>query len=259
MTRRCNITNYNSKLFLKVKALLLLMVIAAGRPVFAQEKMPPHIHSYLDFTIAFGDQEGTAAVSYIRNWRLGKKRKLELGLGLRLTSYTGVDREFYTAPARLARSSTVPFTGVFSGHEIQNVDTLTVQGPFTNSLNLSANLAYRIGKKWNVGANIDLVGFTAGRTNSATLVSNGSSSNESNAKPSSFNLLLTGDLDYGSLNSEFFVEYNVAPRWYIKVVYQFFFTEYNTQTIYQTAPDGTKVYRFRNKANLLGAGVTYDL
>lgn len=244
---------------MKVSVLFLLIIIAAGKPAFAQENTTHRIHSYLDFSVAFGDQEGTAALSYVRNWRLGKTRKLELGLGLRWTSYTGTKREFYTAPASLARSSTVPFVGVFSGHEYQNVDTLTVQTPFTSSLNLSANLGYRIGKKWYAGANIDLIGFTLGNTNSATLVTNGTALTESKAKPSSFNLLLTGDLDYGSLNSEFFVEYNVAPRWNIKAVYQFFFTEYNTQAIYQTAPDGTKVYRFRNKANLFGAGVSYDL
>ncbi len=244
---------------MKVKPLLFLIIIVAASPVQAQQNITSRIHSYLDFTVALGDQQGTAAASYVRNWRLGKTGKLELGFGARLTSYTGDKREFYTAPARLARSSTVPFKGVFSGHEYQNVDTLTVQRPFTNSLNLSINSGYRVGKKWYIGANIDLIGFTVGSTTSSVLVSNGLAVTESMATPSHFNLLLTGDLDYGSLNSELFVKYNIAPRWDIKAVYQFFFTEYNTQTIYQTAPDGTSVYRFRNKANLLGVGVSYDL
>jgi len=234
-------------------------MVTAGVTAVAQENSHPPIHSYLDFTAAFGDQEGTVTFSYVRNWRPGKTGKLELGLGLRWTSYAGTKRAFYTAPARLARSSTVPFIGVFSGHEYQNVDTVTVQKPFTSSLNLSANLGYRIGKKWRVGANIDLIGFTLGSSSDAILLSNGSTRSESNARPSSFNLLLTGDLDYGSLNSEFFVAYGISPRLYIKAVYQFYFTEYNTKAIYQTAPDGTEVYRFRNKANLFGAGVSYDL
>jgi len=243
---------------MNIKGIFLLIIISAGGNVIAQN-IPPRIHSYLDLTLAIGDQEGTAAVSYVRNWRIGKARKLELGLGLRWTSYTGSKREFYTAPASLARSSTIPFVGVFSGHEYQNVDTLTVQAPFTNSLNLSINGGYRLGKKWRTGANIDLIGFTLGNTSSAILVSNKNSFSEPNASPSSFNLLLTGDLDYGALNSEFFVEYSINPRWRIKAVYQFFFTEYNTKAIHQTAPDGTTVYRFRNKANLFGAGVSYDL
>jgi hypothetical protein len=241
------------------KTLFFLMMVIAGGSAYAQENIPPRIHCYLDLTLAFGDQEGTAAFSCVRNWRLGKSEKLELGFGLRWTSYTGSKKEFYTAPARLARSSTVPFIGVFSGHEDQNVDTLTVESPFTNSLNLSVNGGYRFGKKWRAGANIDLIGFTFGNTSSATLVSNGKVLTESDVKPGSFNLLLTGDLDYGALNSEFFVEYSITPRWHIKAVYQFFFTEYNTKAIHQTAPDGTIVYRFRNKANLFGAGVSYDL
>jgi hypothetical protein len=153
----------------------------------------------------------------------------------------------------------VPFLGVFSGHEEQNVDTLIVQKPFTSSLNLSANAGYRFGKKWYAGLNIDLLGFTVGSTCSSVLLSNESNTAEPITKPSNWNLLLTGDLDYGSLNSEFFVKYNISLRWDIKLVYQFFFTEYNTQTVYQTAPDGTEVKRFRNKANLFGLGVSHDL
>lgn len=248
-----------SETLMKIKLFLILILFAGTFNAHAQQSGPPRIHAYLDLTFAIGNQEGTAAFSYIRNWRLGKTRKLDLGLGLRWTSYAGVKREFYTAPASLARSSTVPFIGVFSGHEDQNIDTLTVQRPFTNSLNLSANAGYRFGKKWYVGLNIDLIGFTFGRTTSAILLSNGNTTTEPTANPSSFNLLLTGDLDYGALNSEFFVKYTINTRWDIKIVYQFFFTEYNTQTIHQNAPDGTAVYRFRNKANLLGLGISYDL
>jgi len=69
--------------------------------------------------------------------------------------------------------------------------------------------------------------------------------------------LLTGDNDYGSLNSEFFLKYKLSGRWDLRAVYQFFFAEYKTQTIKQIAPDGTEVDRFRNKANLFGLGVSY--
>jgi len=234
---------------------LLVVLLLTGLETTAQKIESSHIHEYLDFTVALGNLEGTVTFSYVRNWRLGKTGRLELGPGLRWTSYTGSNRNFYTAPANLARSSTVPFLGVFSGHEEQNVDTLTVKHPFTSSLNLSVNAGYRLGKKWYAGLNIDLIGFSIGSTTSSVLLSNGSNAAEPVTKPSNRNLLLTGDLDYGSLNSEFFVKYNISSRWDIKLVYQFFFTEYNTQTIYQTAPDGTEVKRFRNKANLLGLGV----
>lgn len=244
---------------MRIPFFFFLTICYTGLEVQAQQTIVARIHYYVDFTAAIGNQEGTAAFSYVRNWRLGKTKKLELGFGLRLTSYLGTNKEYYTAPASLARSSTVPFLGVFSGHEYQNVDTLTVQRPFTNSLNLTANVGYRFGKKWYAGLNIDLMGFTVGRTTSSMLMSNGSTINEPVTKASSWNVLLTGDLDYGSLNSEFFVKYNIAPRWNLKAIYVFFFNEYKTKSIHQTAPDGTEVYRFRNKANLLGLGASYDL
>ena len=89
---------------------------------------------------------------------------------------------------------------------------------------LFLNAGYRFGHKWYAGLNIDLVGFSIGSTTPSVLLSNGSNKAEPVTKPSSGNLLLTGDLDYGSLNSEFFVKYNISPRWDVKLVYQFFFT-----------------------------------
>jgi len=37
------------------------------------------------------------------------------------------------------------------------------------------------------------------------------------------------------------------------------FAEYKTTYLYQVAPDGTRVDRFRNKVNAFGIGVSYDL
>lgn len=244
---------------MKMRGWIFFMAVLFITKAQAQIETLPRIDAFLDLTVAAGNQEGTAAFSYVRNWRLGKSRKLELGLGARFTSYVGTNKEFYTAPARLARSSTVPFVNVFSGHTYQNVDTLTVARPFTNSLNLSLNAGYRLGNKWYLGLNIDLLGFSFGRKSSAILLTNGKQISEPEARPVSWNLLLTGDLDYGALNSEFFIAYHISARWALKAAYQFFFTEYNTQSIHQTAPDGSSVYRFRNKANLLGLGVHYDL
>lgn len=225
----------------------------------AQSKQLPHYNQFIDFSVAAGSSQGTGAFSYAYNWRIGRRRKLEAGLGFRLTSYLGNKKEFYTAPARLARSTTVPFVIVFAGHKEENLDTLTVQRPFTTSLNISANFGYHLSARWYAGFNIDLIGFTVGRTTSAILRSNGSTTTEPSAKPAHFNALLTGDNDYGALNSEFFIKYKLKSRWDIKAVYQFFFTEYKTQNVKQIAPDGTIVDRFRNKANLFGLGVSYHI
>ena len=223
----------------------------------AQTTTLPHINRFIDFSATIGESQGVLAASYVHNWRIGKKKKWEAGFGVRLSSYFGVKTDFTTAPARLSRSTTFPFVIVFADHLAKNEDTLNVQRPFTNSLNLSANFGYNFNSRFSAGFNIDLIGFTFGRTTSAILTSNGMTKTEQAAKPSPFNVLLTGDNDYGSLNSEFFLKYSLSKRWAIKADYQFVFVEYKTTTITQIAPDGTQVNRFRNKVNAFGFGVAY--
>ena len=239
------------------KIILLVLVVISGYSGFSQNKTPGKINRFTDLTVAAGSGRGTAAFSYVHNWELGKKQKWEAGFGARLTSYFGSKQEHTTAPARLARGTTVPFAVVFAPQKSENWDTLTVQRPWSNALNLSVNFGYNFTDQWSAGFNIDLVGFTLGRKTAAILTSNGITTTEPAAKPSAFNLLLTGDLDHGSLNSEFFLKYKLNSRWGIRAVYQFYFSEYKTATAKQVAPDGTLVTRFRQKGNNLGAGLAY--
>jgi len=211
----------------------------------------------VDFTAAAGSSRGSVAASYLYNWRMGKKKKFEIGLGARLTTTFGTKQEYITAPAKLSRTNTIPFATVFSGENTANWDTLTVQKPLVASLNATINIGYNFSSKWSGGFNIDLVGFSVGRKSAAVLLSNGVTRSEPEAKPAAFNLLLTGDLDYGNLNSEFYLKYKFNDSWGIRGVFQFQFNEYKTTTIKQTAPDGTSVDRFRSKANNLGVGFTY--
>jgi hypothetical protein len=239
-----------------MKKIIIAMVVVLLPVVFIRAQSA-RVNQFADIAGAIGSSQGTVALSYVYNWQLGKKKKWEAGLGLRWTGYAGTKRDFTTAPGRLSRTTTTPFVIVFAGQKTENWDTLTVQRPFVNSLNLSADFGYNLDKHWSLGFNIDLVGFSFGRSSSGILTSNGVTKNEPNAKPASFNVLLTGDNDYGSLNSEFFVKYRLSPRWGIRAVYEFYFAEYKTSTITQTAPDGTVVNRFRNKVNAVGAGVSY--
>lgn len=217
-------------------------------------------NKFLDLTGTIGTSQGTVAGAFVYNWKIGARRKIEAGLGVRWTTYAGTKRDFLTAgPARKTRSYTTPFLIFFAGQEEQNFDTLTVQRPLTNSLNLSVNLGYNISPKWYAGFNIDLIGFSFGRKGSGILTSNGTTVIDPDAKPSSFNVLLTGDHDRGTLNSEFFVSYQAYRRWGVKAVYQFIFVEYETNMKQQIFSDGTMNNRFRNKANNFGLGVTYKL
>ena len=236
---------------MKFIAAALLMIFVS--PGFAQKKT----HQLVDLALTAGSSRGSVAASYVYNWQLGQKRRFEIGLGARLTTAFGTKQEYTTAPARLARTNTIPFAIVFAGQNTVNWDTLTVQRPLVASLNATINLGYNFSSKWSGGFNIDLIGISAGRKSAAILVSNGITRTEPSAKPAAFNLLLTGDLDYGSLNSEFYLKYKWNEKWGVRGIYQFQFNEYKTTTIKQTAPDGSLVDRFRSKANNFGVGITY--
>ncbi len=243
-----------------MKKILLICTMSSFYLIgFGQQTKPTGNQQWLDLAATAGSSQGSAAASYVYTWKIGKKKKLEAGLGARFTSMFGKKVDFITAPAKISRSNTTPFLIVFAGQETANWDTLTVQRPFVNSLNLSANFGYNFSSRWSAIFNIDLIGFGFGRKSSAILTSNGVTRTEPNAKPAGFNVLLTGDLDYGNLNSEFSIKYKLNDRWSVRGIYQFLFTEYKTSTIKQTAPDGTQVDRFRNKANNFGAGLTYAL
>ncbi len=234
---------------------LLGIALCASMMAFSQKSSR---NQFADITGTIGNSQGSGALAYVHNWKIGKKQRIEVGVGARLTTYFGTKKDFLTAgPAKKTRSATTPFLIFFAGQEEQNFDTLTVQRPLTNSLNLTANLGYNISSKWFAGFNIDLIGFTFGRNGSGILTAAGTTTVEPNAKPTTFNVLLTGDHDRGSLNSEFFLKYKLDNRWALKAVYQFIFVEYETETRKQTFSDGSTNMRFRNKANNFGLGLAY--
>lgn len=243
------------------KIYLIFFLLIIGYQGFTQVSKPAVLtNEYLDLTATIGKDQGTVSFSFVHNWKVGKNKKFELGVGVRGTTYFGTKKDFVTAgPASLTRTTSIPFLIVFSDMQEENIDTLNVQRPLIYAINASFNMGYQFSPKFYGGINIDVIGFTVGRKSSAVLTSNGNTQTEPSAKPAGFNLLLTGDLDKGSLNSEFFFRYQVSKQWSIKALYQFIFVEYKTQNIVQIAPDGTEIDRFRNKANNLGLGIVYHL
>jgi hypothetical protein len=236
--------------------LILAVAVVIGNTAFAQQQQKKNFNT-LTTSLTAGSSRGSVAVAYNYHWLLGKKKKFEVALGVRNTLQFGTKQEYLTAPAKLARTNTIPFLIVFAGLNEANIDTLVVQRPLVNSLNAMIQLGYHFSPKFSAGFNIDLLGFTVGRKSAAILTSNGVTTTEPESKPANFNALLTGDLDYGSLNSEFLLQYKINDKWGIRGVYQFVFSEYKTQNISQIAPDGTVVKRFRQKANNLGIAISY--
>ncbi|MFN3841532.1 MAG: hypothetical protein ACK4RF_12575 [Cyclobacteriaceae bacterium] len=198
---------------------------------------------YVNLTGAIGSNQGSVSIDYVHLWRLGKSQKIEIGFGGRFTSYFGSSQYYSSAPASLAADET-------------KSDSLLLQSPQVNALNIAINLGYRISPKLGVGFNIDALGFSFGGTKDGSYI-NGSQGQATSAKPTSFNILLIGNSDRGSLNSEFYVRYFIKEKFAIKVAYQYLFTEYTTDTKVQQLPEPND--RFRNKASLVSLGITKQL
>jgi hypothetical protein len=245
------------------KIFTITIVLLLPATIWAQNKQKS-TSRWVDLTGTVGSSQGTVAGAYAYNWKFGKKRRLELGTGLRWTTYAGTKKDFITSgPAKYTRSFTTPFLIFFAGQKEANFDTLEVQRPLTSSINLTINIGYTITPKWYAGFNIDVIGYTFGRRTGGVLAGKNGSGQQGNysdnkVDPTSFNLLLTGDHDKGSLNSEFFLRYQLNDKWGIKGVYQFVFVEYQTQTVQQAIPEGPLNDLFRNKANNFGLGVSYS-
>jgi hypothetical protein len=117
------------------------------------------------------------------------------------------------------------------------------------------NLRYKFNEKILVGFNIDAIGFSFGGRKNGNYI-NGFEGAMTNAKPTSFNILLTSDNDRGSLNSELYVKYFLDEKWGVRAAAQFHFTEYTTDVEIQQNPKPND--RFRNKSLMIAFGVTYQ-
>lgn len=219
--------------FITTIAFILLASVAS----IAQEKTAAN---YGSFTVAIGDREWSGSLEFFHNWRFGKTQKFMVGLGGRFTSYFGSDQYFSSAPASLASDNT-------------KSDSLLLSSSNIYSLNMAINLAYRVTKKFDVGFDIDAVGFSFGGKQNGYYL-NGNMGQSTSASPTAFNALLIGNNDRGTLNSEFYLRYFFKENIGIKLAYQYLFTEYTTDTAVQQIPEAND--RFRHKARMVSIGIT---
>jgi hypothetical protein len=227
--------------------------IVATTVVRAQER--ESASNEVDVNIGVGNYRASFNAAFFRTWKFGKNRRIGIGSGLRYTGFTGADIYYITAPAELTSGSTSPLI-LFKENIATNIDSLLINSPFVNSLNLAINLDYRISEKLVAGFNIDAIGFSFGKEVSGNYI-NGYEGKNTSGTPTPFNILLISDNDRGSLNSEFYAKYFLNDKWGIKAGVQFLFTEYTTKTKVQQYPEPND--RFRNKSLLFTAGVTIKL
>jgi long-subunit fatty acid transport protein len=199
--------------------------------------------NYIDVGAGFGSGQTGVSASFLHNWHLGSKRKFFLGVGARFTTQFGSDVYYESAPASLAG-------------EQASVDSIFISSPSVSAFNAVLNLGYRFSEKLQIGFNIDAIGFSFGSEKNATFMGNGIT-RSTTAKPTDFNILLIGNNDKGTLNSQFYLQYDFNKKFGVKAAYQYLFTEYTTATEIQVSPESND--RFRNKAGQGYIGLVISL
>ncbi len=192
--------------------------------------------SYKTFDLALGGGKGgfSPAISFTQMWGVGKSKRLQLGYGVRVTSYFGGATDFRTAPAKFTSGSS-SFSALFADDIVANIDTFRVKEFQTFALNFSVNIQYALSKKLDIGFNIDATGKTWGTTVTGDLISTKNKrkfqdkSTNSPANPETWNFLLISDSDIGSLNSEVYARYWATDKIGIRTGVSYQFVELTTE------------------------------
>lgn len=195
------------------------------------------------------------ALSWTHYHSIGKTKRFKIGYGLRLTNFLGTDLDYSTAPAKYT-SGKSSIGALFSQNIVANIDTVRFPKSQTYFLNTGIYLTYLLpylNNRLELGVNIDAIGFTFGPRQNAVYKNKAVA-----AKPSSFNLLLISDSDLGSLNSEWYVNFWVTPKFGVKAGYEFLFSEYTTDSKIQQLPNLNATNdRFRFKSAMIMLGISF--
>lgn len=199
--------------------------------------------------------QNTLALGYSKLFGIGKNKKFKVGYGVRYSFFSCEESYFTTAPAILTSKQKGPQV-LFSPIYYENVDSLKLKSARQNMLNASIHLEYALSKKWEVGFNIDVVGFSFGPKVSGKYYGYQSEKNfsEQAAKPTTLNALLVSDNDIGGLNSELYVKRNWGSKIGLKAGATFIFSEFTSDNKLRLDND-----RWRNKALLPMVGIFYKL
>lgn len=179
----------------------------------------------IGFSLAAGTKLGNASLSASQYWKFACLHKnLYIGLGARTNSAIGFNNlEYETAQIDLRRESNF----IFSPKVHEQIDTLTLESVQSNSINAMLNIAYQK-NKLGIELSLDLVGFSFGAQQNATLVygEQSEANRKVNATPAPRNALLFGDNNIGMLQSSLCVQYQIKKSWKLLIGASKIRTEY---------------------------------
>ncbi len=233
-----------------MKALFIFLFSLFSQIVFADSK------SAFDVSVSSG-QLYTAAVAYQRIYDVGLIGGLRLGWIARATHASKDNSVYETAPANIRRGKSDWLSGLTASEVSKNIDDLKVENTQATFAGIGYVLEYQATQSFCFGHSLDVFGFTYGPDSEATYTPNperGSSTpvTRTRAKPTSRNILLLGDNDIGSLNSDFYVSYRITKDYSIRAGLAYTFVEYKTEQKFDFGND-----RFRFKSSGLLVAVKY--
>ena len=242
-----------TKIFTFLIACLCVVEFSLAQETVPEKKGYKYNNNF-DLALSSAGNQSAGALSWVHFHSLTKKKRFKIGYGVRFTSQFGTDLYYQTAPAIITSKETGPQV-LFSKIYSENVDSFFVSSAQTNLMNVSINLQYTIKEKFDIGFNIDAVGFSFGNKVKGKYIDEQSIEHNTiqSAQPTSLNALLVSDNDIGSLNSELYFRYWFKPKWAIRAGACFLFTEYTTENKLRLEND-----RWRNKALMGMVGVTFS-
>jgi len=190
----------------------------------------------IELGVGFTSGGTIAGVGYWQDWGLGQKKAFRLGYGVRFTGYFGKDVNHISAPPE------------FYTDEAKQ-DSIFVSSPQMSNIALYIGASYTIRERFEVGFNIDALGYTFGGDKDATFTSDGATT-ETTVNPGSITALLLGPNDIGMVRSDFFAGYKFNDNWKVRLGVGPLFTEYRTETELQ---EGNTRYRGTSMMILVGA------
>lgn len=159
----------------------------------------------VDLSLTVGNNIMISSLQWDKLFALGfTKKRLKVGFGARMNISNFWDYSMFTGkPQRTA-------PGIF--------DTLVMKHQTTYFLNLQFIAEVALLKWWDIGMNIDLVGVSWGPKAEGSYYSHasGDSASLQLAQPENLNLMLFGNNDFGSLNSQFYMRFWPAKNLCIK-------------------------------------------